>query len=185
MTLSEISVSKRYTEDVHNILDQLAVAAIRNKEKTELLIKELMGGDKPLTLDEAITFAIKHIDAPFIEYANGSKVNIKSYLTMAYKTNYSNLCRKKSFQLGEELNTNVYKVSSHGNPRVACSNVQGKLITFGSTTSFGGQKVLPASAASYGAANGLGGVNCMHNWYPMSRKLEGIDLKDTSTLIGV
>lgn len=168
---------ERYSESIGlmsdratSIYDNLPTMAANDfaNLQSQLLVLVSDGG---LTQAQGIKLLKKKYPGQTIIYKNGAKHNVNSYLKMVMRTEMSNTTRIRGEEIAEELNTNVFEVSSHSKPREACSNVQGGLISFtGETEAFdsSGKKIPVKSAASanYGSASGLGGINCDHYWFP-------------------
>lgn len=125
---------------------------------------------------QAISILRKKYVGNTITYANGRDVPIKDYLDMVFRTELSNVTRQRAFEVGNELGTDVYEMSTKADSAERCVNAQGGYINFG----LGDMSVefkTPSGLKSfdvrdvvlhdrYGQADALGGIGCRHTWVP-------------------
>lgn len=178
-----IKVNPRTYSKIKKQLVDTNFAVYREIEKTSQveylrMFKKVnaMIASEGITTQQAVNSIVKEngFKGAFITYSNGNRYPFNKYLNMNFRTTQKDIAIERGKEIAKELNTDVYEVSSHANPRKSCATIQGKYITYASTTktikSFGGTtiKATPITSVSgYGTAGGFLGINCRHVLYPV------------------
>lgn len=91
-----------------------------------------------------------------VDYASGKSLRVESAARMAVMTGVSQVTAKINEQNAKELDTEYFEVTCHGGARPSHQEWQGKVYS---------KKELE-TVCGLGAADGLCGCNCYHDYYP-------------------
>ena len=91
-----------------------------------------------------------------VDYASGRSIRVESAARMCVMTGFSQLTAKVNEQNADELGTEYFEVTWHGGARPEHQVWQGKVYT----------KEQLGTVCGLGAADGLCGCNCYHDYYP-------------------
>lgn len=91
-----------------------------------------------------------------VDYAGGKSLRVESAARMAVMTGVSQVTAKINEQNAKELDTEYFEVTCHGGARPTHQEWQGKVYS---------KKELE-TVCGLGAADGLCGCNCYHDYYP-------------------
>jgi hypothetical protein len=102
-----------------------------------------------------------------IEYKSGRVDNIEVAVRRAVVTGANQTSLKVQETLADELGVDLVEVTAHGGARPSHAKWQGKVFSRkGRVTIDGVTYEDLAKATGYGRADGLGGINCRHNFHP-------------------
>lgn len=102
-----------------------------------------------------------------IEYKSGRIDNIEVAVRRAVVTGANQTAMRTQEVLADELEIDLVEVTAHGGARPSHAKWQGKVFSRkGRVTIDGVTYEDLAKATGYGRADGLGGVNCRHNFHP-------------------
>lgn len=120
-------------------------------------------------MHDAVSQMVKNGLTGFIDHA-GRHWSPEAYVAMDIRTTMFNTARAAVWERAEDYGSDIYQVSTHNGARPKCYPWQGKLISridnSRDVPDLDGNMVhvYAQSETSYGAADGLFGVNCKH--YP-------------------
>lgn len=140
------------------------------------------GGFDPTTaIRQAIT-DLSEAGVGSIEYKSGRIDNIEVAVRRAVVTGANQTAMRTQEVLADELEIDLVEVTAHGGARPAHAKWQGQVFSRkGRVTIDGVTYEDLAKATGYGRADGLGGINCRHNFHPYvpgtSRAYSEKDLK--------
>lgn len=161
---------KTMINDTAKIYSQLPAQSVNNyRILNEVAQQHILDGT--LTQNEAVSIVTKNYKGAHVTYSNGAKMPFDKYLEMNYRTNSMLIAKQRAMQIGNDIGTDIYEYSSHANPRIDCSEIEGELISTGNSTSTTDMldnkyNVIPLTSTSYGDAGGVLGVNCTHMMFP-------------------
>ena len=102
-----------------------------------------------------------------IEYKNGRIDNIEVAVRRAVVTGANQTAMRTQEVLANELEIDLVEVTAHGGARPSHAKWQGKVFSRNGRTTIDGVTYEDLSKATgYGRADGLGGINCRHNFHP-------------------
>lgn len=164
------NAKKVLMRDTQIIYKQLPTSVVKDFKNLNTMVQELVIAGK-LDTNQAIELVAGKYKGATITYSNGAKVPFDKYLEMDYRTNGKEVAKERAMQIGNEIGTDVYQYSTHSNPRKSCAEIEGKLVSTGTTTSIkdgNGKilKVIPLSTTDYGTPGGVLGINCAHILLP-------------------
>lgn len=118
-----------------------------------------------------------------IEYKSGRIDNIEVAVRRAVVTGANQTAMRAQTALADELGVELVEVTAHGGARPSHAKWQGQVFSRNGRVTIEGVTYEDLSTATgYGRADGLGGVNCRHNFHPYvhgtSRSYSKKDLKE-------
>lgn len=132
--------------------------------------KVIMGAE---SRQSAVRQCIKEMSArgiPAFVDAAGRQWSPEAYINMDVRTTCSNTAHEAQFTRMDDYDIDLLEVSSHAGARPKCALDQGRIFSRS-----GKNKKYPAwKTSSYGAPDGILGINCGHQVYPY---IEGVSVQ--------
>ncbi len=119
----------------------------------------------------AIRNAIKSaaVDGTHVLYPTGHKDRIDVAVRRAVLTGVGQTVRKLSQTNVEDMDCNIMEITAHSGARPSHAAWQGQLVSLSGRNAgkiIDGCRVLSLRDIGYGSADGFGGCNCRHDWFP-------------------
>ncbi len=152
-------------------------AELSNKQEFIDIISKAAGKDitEVETRTAAVSQCLKEIaekGIPAFVDKGGREWTPEAYVNMCVRATAKNTESKALFERMKDYDTSLIEVTSHLGARPKCSKDQGKIFDLNNGSGFvedlDGKKVqyFPWSSSSYGAPDGILGINCQHHAYP-------------------
>lgn len=96
-----------------------------------------------------------------VRYPSGHQDKLDVAVRRAVLTGVGQTVRQISFQNAKDFDCDLMEISAHAGARPSHAEWQGQIVSLS-----GRRGYLTLDAIGYGTADGFGGVNCRHDWFP-------------------
>lgn len=96
-----------------------------------------------------------------VRYPSGHRDKLDVAVRRAVLTGVGQTVRQISFQNAKDFDCDLMEISAHAGARPSHAEWQGQIVSLS-----GRRGYLTLDAIGYGTADGFGGVNCRHDWFP-------------------
>lgn len=116
-----------------------------------------------MSYQDAIRAAINKAaaDGTYVLYSSGRSDRIEVAIRRAVLTGVSHTCRTIGEYNATSVGSDLMELSAHAGARPSHAAWQGKIVSLS-----GKRGYLSKTDIGYGTADGFGGINCRHDWYP-------------------
>lgn len=158
---------ERYTQ----MVKQLPKDALKAFKETSTIIGRL-AVNNDLTIEQAINYytTLEEFRGLYVRDGANRRYKFKDIFRRLLRDTVKDSTRDSCERLANELDTNIYQISSHAHPREKCRPYEKKLVSDkrGTTTDLNGKKlkVIAWSDTTEGQGDGLFGYNCRHIKFP-------------------
>ncbi len=97
----------------------------------------------------------------WVLYPSGHRDRIDVAVRRAVLTGVGQTCRRLSLINAQDMGCDIMEISAHSGARPSHAEWQGQLVSLS-----GRKGYLSLKDIGYGTADGFGGINCRHDWYP-------------------
>lgn len=129
---------------------------------TQTTAKVLAGTTTPQQARTEVAAKWAEQGVPALVDKAGKKWSTEAYVNMTVRTMSNKVSNDMQFERIKEHGVDLIEVSSHLGARPKCAKDQGKIYSLSGKS----KKYAAWSSTSYGAPDGLLGINCRHSIYP-------------------